>query len=106
MTATQEFPFFPLKTVLFSGEILPLKIFEARSLDIVSRHLKSDSSFGVVMVYEGNVVGIRPTSTYLADTLACILGHRPIGRWLTRRHGSGCAVLKCSRSSDSVESVY
>lgn len=73
MTATQEFPLFPLKTVLFPGGVLPLKIFETRYLDMVSYCLKNDSGFGVVMIYEGNEMGIQPTSIHPIGTLARIV---------------------------------
>ncbi|HOW63412.1 MAG TPA: peptidase S16, partial [Candidatus Contendobacter sp.] len=36
-TTTQDLPLFPLKTVLFPGGVLPLRIFETRYLDLVSR---------------------------------------------------------------------
>jgi len=78
MTATQEFPLFPLKTVLFPGGVLPLKIFETRYLDMVSYCLKNDSGFGVVMIYEGNEVGIQPTSIHPVGTLARIVDFDPL----------------------------
>lgn len=73
MTATQELPLFPLKTVLFPGGVLPLKIFEARYLDMVSRCLKSDSGFGVVAIYQGNETGDQPASIHPVGTLARIV---------------------------------
>lgn len=73
MSATQELPLFPLKTVLFPGGILPLKIFEARYLDMVSRCLKSDSGFGVVAIHEGNEAGGPPDSICSVGVLARIV---------------------------------
>ncbi|HRD49450.1 MAG: LON peptidase substrate-binding domain-containing protein [Candidatus Competibacter sp.] len=78
MTATQEFPLFPLKTVLFPGGVLPLKIFETRYLDMVSYCLKSDSGFGVVMIYEGNEAGGQPVSIHPVGTLARIVDFDPL----------------------------
>lgn len=49
----QEIPLFPLRTVLFNGGRLPLKIFEPRYVDMVSRCLKEQSGFGVVLIREG-----------------------------------------------------
>lgn len=55
--STLEIPLFPLKTVLFPGGVLPLRIFEPRYLDMVSQCLKTESYFGVVTITEGNEVG-------------------------------------------------
>lgn len=49
----QEIPLFPLRTVLFNGGRLPLKIFEPRYLDMVSQCLKNQTGFGVVLIREG-----------------------------------------------------
>src|SRR5204862_5803499 len=43
-------PLFPLKTVLFPGGPLPLRIFEARYLEMVGRGLKEHTPFGVVLI--------------------------------------------------------
>ena len=72
-TATQELPLFPLKTVLFPGGILPLRIFETRYLDMVSRCMRTDSGFGVVTIHEGNEAGGQPTSIHPVGTLARIV---------------------------------
>jgi len=48
-----EIPLFPLRTVLFSGGRLPLRIFEPRYTDMVSECLKTDTGFGVVLIREG-----------------------------------------------------
>ena len=50
-------PLFPLRTVLFPGGPLPLRVFEPRYLDMISRCMKNDSEFGVVMIREGAEVG-------------------------------------------------
>ena len=44
---------FPLNTVLFPGGLLPLRIFETRYVDLVSRCLREDSGFGVVLIEAG-----------------------------------------------------
>ncbi len=51
--AIRELPLFPLNTVLFPGGPLPLKIFEPRYLDLISRCLREQSGFAVVMITEG-----------------------------------------------------
>lgn len=50
-------PLFPLRTVLYPGGPLPLRIFEQRYLDMISRCLKEDSPFGVVLISEGSETG-------------------------------------------------
>ena len=48
---------FPLQAVLFPGGVLPLKIFEARYLDLMSRCLRSGEPFGVVSMRSGQEAG-------------------------------------------------
>jgi len=54
---TIQLPLFPLHTVLLPGGPLPLRIFEARYLDMVSQCLKQESGFGVCMIHHGKEVG-------------------------------------------------
>ena len=49
----RELPLFPLNTVLFPGGPLPLRIFEPRYLDMVSRCLREQTGFAVVLIGEG-----------------------------------------------------
>jgi len=49
-----DIPLFPLGTVLFPGALLPLRIFEARYVDMVGRCMRSDGTFGVVLINEGS----------------------------------------------------
>ena len=63
-------PLFPLRTVLYPGGPLPLRIFEPRYLDMISACMKSDSLFGVLLIREGNETG--PAETYDVGTLARI----------------------------------
>lgn len=49
----RELPLFPLRAVLFPGGPLPLRIFEPRYLDMVSRCLRAQSGFAVVLLGEG-----------------------------------------------------
>ena len=55
MDAT-ELPLFPLRTVLFPGAVLGLKIFEARYLDLMTTCLRERSRFGVVCLRRGGEV--------------------------------------------------
>ena len=52
-----EIPLFPLNTVLFPRGVLPLRIFETRYLDMVSRCLKQGEGFGVCLIQEGQETG-------------------------------------------------
>lgn len=54
--APGEIALFPLRSVLFPGGLLALKVFEARYLDLVSRCLRDGSGFGVVCLREGDEV--------------------------------------------------
>ena len=53
-----ELPLFPLGSVLFPGGTLALKIFEQRYLDMAKTCLKDGSPFGVVLIREGQEVGL------------------------------------------------
>jgi len=52
-----ELPLFPLNTVLFPGGLLPLRIFEPRYLDMVSRCMREGTDFGVVLITSGEEAG-------------------------------------------------
>lgn len=65
-----KIPLFPLHTVLYPGGPLPLRIFEQRYIDMVSRCVKEDAPFGVLLIRNGNETG--PAETYNIGTLAQI----------------------------------
>jgi Lon protease-like protein len=50
-------PIFPLNAVLFPGGLLPLRVFEARYMDMTRDCLKRDAPFGVCLIQEGAEVG-------------------------------------------------
>jgi len=55
-------PLFPLRTVLFPGGLLPLKIFEQRYIDMTKACLKDERDFGVCLITEGDeVAAASPT---------------------------------------------
>jgi Lon protease-like protein len=64
-------PLFPLAAVLFPEGPLPLRIFEARYLDMISRCLRENSEFGVVQICSGSDVGEVETAN--VGTLAQIV---------------------------------
>ncbi len=53
----EDVPIFPLGTVLFPGGVLPLRVFEARYMDMVRACMQSGSPFGVCMITRGTEVG-------------------------------------------------
>ena len=63
-------PLFPLGTVLFPDGPLPLRVFEPRYLDMISRCLKDETQFGVLLINEGSEVG--SADTYPVGTKAQI----------------------------------
>lgn len=71
MSHQLEIPLFPLQTVLFPGGPLPLRIFEPRYIDMISRCLKSGVGFGVLLVRAGEESG--QASTYDLGTIASIV---------------------------------
>ena len=50
-------PIFPLNTVLFPGGLLPLRVFEARYMDMTRECLKRNEPFGVCLIQQGSEVG-------------------------------------------------
>lgn len=61
----ENFPLFPLGTVLFPGGMLPLRIFEARYMDMSRQCLREKSTFGVCLIREGREVGTPATHEML-----------------------------------------
>jgi Lon protease-like protein len=56
-------PLFPLKTVLFPGGLLPLKIFEQRYIDMAKSCLKDSRPFGVCLLTQGEEVATAAGAT-------------------------------------------
>lgn len=69
-------PLFPLRTVLFPGGVLPLKVFEQRYVEMTKRCMKQGLPFGVVMITSGEEVATRGGTPTFANlgTLATITG--------------------------------
>src|SRR6202040_3944466 len=57
--APTTLPLFPLKTVLFPGRLLPLKVFEQRYIDMTKACLKDERPFGVCLLTRGEEVAQR-----------------------------------------------
>jgi hypothetical protein len=71
-----ELPLFPLRTVLFPGGLLELKIFEARYLDLMADCLRERTPFGVVALRAGSEArsGGDTVQLYEVGTLAELIG--------------------------------
>lgn len=52
-----EIPLFPLQAVLFPGGRLPLRVFEARYMDMTRDCLREQQPFGVCLIKQGREVG-------------------------------------------------
>jgi ATP-dependent Lon protease len=53
----ETLPLFPLNTVLFPGQLLPLHIFEPRYRQMIGECVQHGQSFGVVLIRSGEEVG-------------------------------------------------
>jgi uncharacterized protein len=65
--SARSLPIFPLHTVLFPGGVLPLRVFEARYVDMTRECMKSEQPFGVALIREGSEVG----AAALPETIGC-----------------------------------
>lgn len=78
--STAEIPLFPLRSVLFPGGFLPLRIFEQRYLTMIRDCASSDSGFGVCLIREGSEAG---APVKITDTGT----HAKIVDWYTLEDG-------------------
>jgi Lon protease-like protein len=56
-------PLFPLRTVLFPGGLLPLKVFEQRYVDMAKVCLRDSQPFGVCLITRGEEVAREGAAT-------------------------------------------
>ena len=61
-------PLFPLNTVLFPDGILPLRVFDARYIDMVRDCMKRAAPFGVALIKSGKEVG----AAAVPEAVGCI----------------------------------
>jgi len=78
--STLEIPLFPLRTVLFPGGFLPLRIFEQRYLKMVRDCASEETGFGVCLIREGEEA-VAPVKTAEIGT------HAQIVDWYTLEDG-------------------
>jgi len=67
-----ELPLFPLDTVLFPGQLLPLHVFEERYRLMIRHCLAEDTSFGVVLIQHGHATG-EASEPHQVGTIARII---------------------------------
>jgi len=84
-----EMPLFPLRTVLFPGAPLPLRVFEERYKLMVRELLESGGEFGVLLIREGEEVG-GGAKPYEVGTLARIEEYQEVqgGRFALDARGT------------------
>ena len=71
MSDREDLPIFPLRTILFPDSKLPLRIFEPRYIDMVSRSMRENSEFGIILSREST--DPKMFETYDTGTLARII---------------------------------
>jgi uncharacterized protein len=97
-------PLFPLNTVLFPGGPLRLRIFEPRYLDMISRCMRENSSFGVALITEGREAGSVARTTTVGTTARIVdferLDDGLLG--ITARGGQRFSIAEVSTQSDGL----
>ncbi len=76
----KNLPLFPLKSLLFPGGVLSLKVFEARYLDMLTLCEKEGTGFGICLISDGSEVG-KAAEIYSFGTLV------EITFWENRKDG-------------------
>lgn len=107
---TQTIPLFPLRTVLFPGGTLPLRIFEPRYVDMIRWCMRESSGFGVVLLKEGSDVLDASTAAdtpniFSVGTEAQIIDFDQADNGLlgiVARGGEKFRVLGCGTESDGL----
>ena len=82
-TELRELPLFPLGNVLFKDGALQLQIFEPRYLDLVSRCMRLQESFGVILIRRGTDARLKaddaPPEIFDIGTEANIVDFNQLG---------------------------
>ena len=92
-----DVPLFPLRTVLFPGGQLALRIFEPRYLDMVRECARQDSGFGVCLILQGRETG-APAVPAAVGTIARITDFHTGGDGLLAIVAEGGARFRVARS--------
>lgn len=94
-----QIPLFPLRTVLFPGMSLPLRIFEERYRVMVRELLDSNGLFGVILIREGQEVG-GGAIPYKVGTMARIESCTETGRGRFNITARGVQRFRLTRMLD------
>ena len=88
MASPRKLPLFPLNTVLFPGDDIPLQVFEERYALLIKDCMAGDRRFGVVLIKAGPEVG-GTAETHTVGTVARIVQVTDIGegRSFVSAHG-------------------
>jgi Lon protease-like protein len=78
MSNAQKLPLFPLGTVLFPGDAIPLQIFEPRYAQMLGDCQEADGRFGVLLIKAGPEVGGNAL-THNIGTVARIIQVSDVG---------------------------
>ncbi|MGI4857687.1 MAG: LON peptidase substrate-binding domain-containing protein [Janthinobacterium lividum] len=70
-TPFADLPLFPLGTVLFPDGLLPLRVFEARYVDMVGECLRRHTPFGVCLLKSGTEVA-QPGQVPTLEAVGCL----------------------------------
>lgn len=68
----EKISLFPLQTVLFPGNKLPLRIFEPRYVDLIGDCMREGSRFGIVAIEQGQEAGDIPEIFSVGTTVDII----------------------------------
>ena len=79
--AVSTIPLFPLRTVLFPGGLLPLKVFEQRYVEMTKRCMKEGVPFGVVMITSGEEVATQADAPAFANFGTLATSSFSSGEW-------------------------
>jgi len=96
---------FPLGTVLFPDGVLPLRIFEARYMDMVRDCMRRDEPFGVCLIVSGGEVGAAART----ESVGCLARIRGLGHGAARlaahphRRRPAVRVLDAQVQSDQLQ---
>ena len=104
MARLERLPLFLLNTVLFPEQRLPLRVFEARYMDMVTDSFKTEQPFGIVQIRSGSEVG-EAAEPEDVGTLAYIEGWEmtePGVLHIQARGGQRFAIDRLDRSNKLV----